>query len=120
MEKITKETVQRMTQQLHEKHLERMKMKSLCNNNSEILTDSMLRCRQYDIRILEKNINNLSLNTLLYTQKLTADFCAKYILSENYASCVEETYICVGDVLSAQKHITKRELLDAIDKLEKN
>jgi hypothetical protein len=120
MEKITKETVQRMTQQLHQKHLERMKIKSFCNNNSEILNDFMLRYRQYDISVLEKNINNLSLNTLLYTQKLTSDFCAKYILSENYASCVEETYICIGDVLSAQKHITKKELLEALDKLEKN
>ena len=78
----------------------------------------MLRCRQYDINVLEKNINNLSLKILLYTQKLTADFCAKYILNENYASCVEETYICARDVLNAQKHITERELFDALDKLE--
>ena len=120
MEKITKKTVQRMTQQLHEKNMERMRRKLLVNNNSEILNDFMIRCRQYDISILEKNINNLSLKILLYTQKLTADFCAKYILNENYASCVEETYICNGDVLNAQKHITERELFDALDKLEKN
>jgi hypothetical protein len=111
MEKITKKTVQRMTQQLHEKNMERLRRKLLLNNNSEILNDFMIRCRQYDISILEKNINNLSLKTLLYTQKLTADFCAKYILNE-------KTFY-KADVLNAQKHITEQELFDAIDKLNK-
>jgi hypothetical protein len=50
----------------------------------------------------------------LYTQKLTADFCVKYILNEEYSSCVEETYINAYDVLQAQPHITKEELSDAL------
>ena len=111
MEKITKKTVQRMTQQLHEKNMERLRRKLLLNNNSEILNDFMLQCRQYDISVLEKNINNLSLKILLYTQKLTADFCAKYILNE-------KTF-CKANVLNAQKHITEKELFDALDKLNK-
>jgi hypothetical protein len=70
MEKITKKTVQRMTQQLHEKNMERMRRKLLLNNNSEILNDFMIRCRQYDISILEKNINNLSLKIdVVYNSK---------------------------------------------------
>jgi hypothetical protein len=111
MEKITKKTVQRMTQQLHEKNMERLRRKLLLNNNFEILNDFMLQCRQYDISVLEKNINNLSLKILLYTQKLTADFCAKYILNE-------KTF-CKANVLNAQKHITEQELFDALDKLNK-
>lgn len=81
-----------------------------------IIQDYDLRNKQYSIEILEKNIDNLTNKTLLYTQKLTADFCAEYILNEEYACCVEETYINFYDVLQAQKHITKTELYDAIQK----
>ena len=70
MEKITKKTVQRMTQQLHEKNMERLRRKLLLNNNSEILNDFMLQCRQYDISVLEKNINNLSLKILRFLSNL--------------------------------------------------
>lgn len=80
------------------------------------IQDYDLRNKQYSIDILEENICYLSIKTLLYTQKLTAEFCAKYILNEEYASCVEETYICFYDVLHAQKHITKDELNIAIQK----
>jgi hypothetical protein len=74
--------------------------------NDLLLSDAMLRNKKYDITTLERNINNLSIKTLLYTQKLTADFCVKYILNYEYSSCVEDTYICIGDVLNAQKHLT--------------
>ena len=64
----------------------------------------------YDIITLEQNILNLRLKIILKTQKLTPDFCVKYILSEEYAFWDNEMYICEGDVLSAQKHITQEDL----------
>lgn len=113
--KITKKMVENMSQQLHEKNIERMKKKLEQNDYSyEKIDDHMLSYNKFDIHILEKNINNLSLKTLLYTQTLTAEFCAKYILDKKYASCVEDKFIDVGDVLNAQPHITKLGLLLAI------
>jgi hypothetical protein len=110
MEKITRKTVEKMSRQLYdimEKRKRNAKQIEDVNKcNDLLLSDAMLRNKKYDITTLERNINNLSIKTLLYTQKLTADFCVKYILNYEYSSCVEDTYICIGDVLNAQKHIT--------------
>jgi hypothetical protein len=110
MEKITRKTVEKMSRQLYDIMEKRKRMakqiEDLNKCNDLLLSDAMLRNKKYDISTLEKNINNLSTKTLLYTQKLTADFCVKYILNYKYSSCVEDTYICIGDVLNAQKHIT--------------
>ena len=120
MEKITKKTVEKMNQQLLEVHEKRMKNK-LNPQRGEIkfilLNDSMLRKKKYDIEVLEKNIYNLSMKTLLYTQDLTADFCIKYVLNEKYASCVEDTFLSMGDVLNAQKHITRSAIYQAYNKV---
>ena len=130
MEKITRKTVQKMNEQLFEVEQRRKarKMKILeekynLQNQSQgpshfiFLNDNMLRRKKYTVDLLEKNINFLSSKTLLYTQDLTPEFCVKYILNEKYASCVEDTFICMGDVLNAQKHITKKEIYDAFNKL---
>jgi len=110
MEKITRKTVERMSRQLYDVMEKRRKNIRPIENTSKsydlLLNDSMLRKKKYDISTLEKNINNLSMKTLLYTQNLTAEFCVKYILNDEYASCIEDTYICIGDVLNAQKHLT--------------
>jgi hypothetical protein len=110
MEKITRKTVEKMNRQLYDTMEKRKRMTKQIEDvnkcNELLLSDAMLRNKKYDISALEKNINNLSTKTLLYTQKLTADFCVKYILNYEYSSCVEDTYICIGDVLNAQKHIT--------------
>ncbi len=67
---------------------------------------------KYQLDILEKNIMNLSGKTLLHTQYLTAEFCAKYILNDRFYEGVEEDYLYTGDyVLKKQKHITKEELI---------
>ena len=76
--------------------------------------DNDLRNKQYSIKILEDNIDTLTNKIILYTQRLTADFCVIYILNDEYSSCVEETYINVYDVLTAQTHITKEELSDSL------
>jgi phenylalanyl-tRNA synthetase alpha subunit len=120
MEKITRKTVEKMNQQLLEVYEKRMKNK-LNPQRGEIkfilLNDSMIRKKKYDIEVLEKNIYNLSMKTLLYTQDLTADFCIKYVLNEKYASCVEDTFLSMGDVLNAQKHITRSAIYQAYNKV---
>ena len=115
MEKITKKTVEKMSQQLLDvmkkrktQKLQKMNERNETNNNdfSFLYNDNMLRNKKYDITTLERNINNLSMKTILHTQYLTPEFCVKYILNDKYASCIEDTYICIGNVLNAQKHIT--------------
>jgi hypothetical protein len=77
-----------------------------------VIKNEDLYKNKYSIYILEKNIMNLSGKTLLNTQYLTAEFCAKYILNDNYYEGVEEDYLYTGDfVLNKQKHISKEDLL---------
>lgn len=120
MEKITRKTVEKMNQQLLEIDKKRMKNKlEQQSENSQfiLLNDSMIRKKKYDIKLLEKNIHNLSMKTLLHTQELTAEFCIKYILNPNYASCVEDKILCIGNVLDAQKHLTRSSMYQAYNKL---
>jgi len=78
---------------------------------SVIKNDDLYK-QKYQLDILEKNIMNLSGKTLLNTQYLTAEFCAKYIINDNYSEGVEEDYLYSGDfVLKKQKHISKEDLL---------
>ena len=86
------------------------------NKNNVIINNISLEYNKYDISTLEENIKKFSLWKLLKTQTLTPDFCVKYILNEDYASCDEDTYICWQNVLQCQTHITKDELMDAIKK----
>lgn len=82
-----------------------------------VIKNEDLYKQKYPIDILEKNIMNLSGKTLLHTQDLTAEFCAKYILNDNYYEGVEEDYLYSGDyVLKKQKHITKEDLIYWIKK----
>ena len=81
------------------------------------ITNQDLYKNKYELSILEKNIMKLSGKTLLTTQHLTAEFCAKYILNDNYYEGVEEDYLYTGDfVLGKQKHISKEDLLYWIKK----
>jgi hypothetical protein len=80
-------------------------------------TDFDLFNHQFPIDVLEKGVENykFSLRSLLRTQILTADFCAKYMLSDDkYAWNVEETYIDLSNVLSYQKHLTLQDLHNAL------
>ncbi len=120
MEKITRKTVEKMNQQMYEVQEKRMKNKLNVQRGDTkfiLLNDSMIRKKKYDIEVLEKNIHNLSMKTLLYTQDLTAEFCIKYILDEKYASCVEDTFLSMSDVLYAQKHITRAAVYQAYNKV---
>ena len=78
------------------------------------ITNSTLREHKYLIEELEKYIEYLNMKTLVNTQKLTIDFCVKYILNEEYAQCNEEVDLLTIDyVLYNQPHLDKAELLDA-------
>ena len=66
---------------------------------------------QYDLKILKENIYAVSLRDILKTQKLTSEFCVKYILNTNYQMCKEDENITVQDVLKSQPHINKQQLL---------
>lgn len=78
------------------------------------ITNIDLYKQKYDIQILEENINNLSLRTLLNTQILTIDFCVKYILDHDnrYAWREEETDLSYYDIVSCQRHINIDELIN--------
>ena len=82
-----------------------------------VIKNEDLYKKKYPLDILAENILNLSGKTLLNTQHLTAEFCAKYILNDNYYEGVEEDYLYSGDyVLNKQKHISKEDLLYWIKK----
>ena len=71
-----------------------------------------LRNIKYDIETLEKNIKHINIKTCVNTQVLTAKFCVKYILNEDYMSCIEDTY-CIdkGYVLRRQSHLTDEDIM---------
>ena len=77
---------------------------------NEIISDSDLCNESYSLDVLRKNINNLNKKVVLRTQKLTAQFCVKYILdtaieSGNQASGVYSKQ----HILKMQPHITNEE-----------
>ena len=74
------------------------------------LSDYDLMKRPYTLAELEASIDNLSVRYLLNYQKLDAAFCAKYILNDYCATCQEDSYVCTGDVLHKQPHLTLAEL----------
>jgi len=77
----------------------------------DIITNSNLRQYKYSIEELEKNIDNLNMKTIVNTQKLTVEFCVKYILNENYAQCNEEVDLLTIDyVMYNQPHLNAIEL----------
>ena len=77
----------------------------------DTITNSNLRQSKYSIEELEKNISNLNMKTIVNTQKLTIDFCVKYILNEEYAQCNEEVDLLTIDyVMYNQPHLNEIEL----------
>ena len=70
-----------------------------------------LRKIKYDIEILEENVDYINMKDCVNTQVLTAEFCVKYVLNEEYMSCIEDTYcINYGYVLQRQPHLTKEDI----------
>ena len=65
--------------------------------------------------ILEKNIENLELDIILSTQKLTTDFIINFILNEKYKKTTKEKEIDFYTILNDQPHISKKELVNKIN-----
>lgn len=79
-----------------------------------MITNQSLYKNKYSIKHLEnalKSDYNLNLYYILKTQILTPEFCVKYLLSEKYASCTEDTYISTDEIIKNQPHICKNELV---------
>jgi hypothetical protein len=78
--------------------------------SNEILTDSDLCNETYSLDILKKNINNLNKKVVLSTQKLTAQFCVKFILDTAIESGNQESGVYTKEhILRLQKHISSEE-----------
>jgi hypothetical protein len=77
---------------------------------NEILTDSDLCNETYSLDVLKKNINNLNKKVVLRTQKLTAQFCVKFILDTAVVSGSEASGVYSKQhILKMQPHITNEE-----------
>ena len=78
-------------------------------------TDLLNNRYKYSIDILEQNIDLLDEKILVSTQKLTPEFCVKYILNLDIEGGGEESYtLDVCYILTKQPHITEKELMDLI------
>jgi hypothetical protein len=67
--------------------------------------------KQYNLQILKEYIYALHLWDILKTQKLTCDFCVKYILNKNYQMEKNDETITINDVVNLQPHISKINLM---------
>ena len=73
------------------------------------LQDYQLKYRQYDLYTLASHMGTLSKVKVLTTQRLTAEFCARYLLIPDDS----DDEITFWDVLKCQPHISSQELTDA-------
>lgn len=78
--------------------------------------DDLLKNKNYySISELEENIKYLNKKILLATQKLTIDFCIKYILDMDIDNGSEDSYIYDVDyILYFQKDLDEKEFRDKI------
>jgi hypothetical protein len=77
-----------------------------------------LHQQKYDIETLEQNVDYIDMKTCVNTQILTAEFCVKYVLNEDYMSCIEDTYcLDYGYVLRRQPHLTKSDIMREYEKI---
>lgn len=81
-----------------------------------VLTTEDLYKNQYDYETLKANIYAVSLMDVLKTQKLTADFCAKYILNEAFQFLEQDQCITIDMVKKYQPHIMNIDLVSALMK----
>jgi hypothetical protein len=77
------------------------------------ITTSDLYARIYELDILKANIYAVSLLDILKTQKLTADFCVKYILNTDFQLLEQDEQITLNTVKELQPHILYEDLVIA-------
>ena len=79
-----------------------------------VITKNDLYQNQYNYETLKANIYAVSLLDILKTQKLTVDFCAKYILNEAFQFLEQEQCITLDMIKEYQPHIMIVELVSAL------
>ncbi len=77
-----------------------------------VIQDYDLSKKKYPIDVLEKNIDYLSLKSLLHWQTLDAEFCKKYVLNEDYQTAEEYYAITLEYVLKKQPHLKMEDLIN--------
>jgi hypothetical protein len=81
------------------------------------ITTEDLYKQNYSYEILKTNIYVVSLFDILKSQKLTLEFCVKYILNKDYQLTEEENKITLEHVLHFQPHISKSDILNYRDQI---
>jgi hypothetical protein len=80
------------------------------------ITKEDLYNNQYDYITLKTNIYCVSLLDVLKTQKLTSEFCVKYILNEDFQILDEDQNITIDMVKKYQPHILDTDLVTSFMK----
>jgi hypothetical protein len=75
------------------------------------ITREQLYKNQYDYITLKTNIYCVSLLDILKSQRLTSDFCVKYILNKDFQILDEDQNITLDIVKSYQPHIPDDEFV---------
>ena len=70
--------------------------------------------KQYDLQTLKEHLYAVSLRDILKSQRLTSDFCVKYLLNPVYQMNSNDEGITVSEIMKYQRHITKGELYTGI------
>ena len=70
--------------------------------------------KQYSRETLKKYIYSVRLIDILKTQRLDVTFIARYILNSKYQLNEVDEYINVDTVLIYQKHIERKQLIEAL------
>ena len=68
------------------------------------INNNQLKLKLFDEKDLIHNINNLSLLSILKTQKLSLNFIINYILNDDFQIMPEEKEITIDDVISYQDY----------------
>jgi hypothetical protein len=77
---------------------------------NETISDSDLCNQSYSLDVLKKNISILNKKVVLSTQKLTAQFCVKFILDTAIVSGSEASGVYSKEhILKMQPHISNEE-----------
>ena len=77
-----------------------------------ILTNEDLYKKKYDYETLKSNIYVVSLLDILKSQKLTSDFCVKYILNKDFQFSKEEEEINIETIKKYQPHLSEIGILN--------
>ena len=76
---------------------------------------------KYTLYELEDNLGSLDKKIILSTQKLTPDFCVRYILDVDMNTDIEDKLICdaVNNLVRFQPHLTSENIIQEINHFKK-